>query len=196
MLGTKLAKQAPLKEAILLIILIFGLFYLALTYLHAPKKKEVKNLKAKVVEIEKKLSTTKKLNKALENKFSQSQKRLDQELEEAAQDDPLVLMLKQFKNPIFKNISEFLHAVIQLKLKTNIDITSMNHHNPIKEKCYFGTNFHIDLNGRFSNVLSFLKELERIPSLLTIDKIDLSVGKNNTSEVIVKLQGTFYRLET
>lgn len=195
MLGNQLAKQAKAREAVLILVAFLGLIYIVIDYIYIPKKQKCELLSTQINAIEEKRNALEKLNKALELKHTKMQSEMQKEAQQAEKEDPRILMLKKYRRSMFKNVSDFMNTVMQTTYQARVVIDSIKHETPMALKGFTSTPFIIKFNGRFTNILDFVNKIESIPALITIDKIEIRVGAQDSNLINVEINGTFFKLE-
>lgn len=196
MLDNQLKKQAQLRESVLAAIVMLALCYAAYINFYTPQKKLSDEFTTTLTEVEQKKTGIQKLIKALQVKYKKLQTEMIRQTQDLAKEDPKILMIKKYKDPVFKNVSEFLNAITQDNFRSTVDITTMNYELPMGKKGYTQTAFLLNVNGRFANIIEFIEKIEALPVLVSIDKIKLEINKKDASKVTLNLNGTFYKLES
>lgn len=194
MLDNQLKRQAQLRESILVMVVMLAMCYASYSTFYAPKKQLAQALKDQISEVITKKTGIEKLNRALEEKYTQQQMELQKQAQTAATQDPTVQIIKKYKDPVYKNMADFLNAIAQVQFRSAVEITTMRYEPPQSSKGYSSSGFFLNITGRFAHVLEFIEKLEKIPALVTLDKVNVYVNKNDARQVMLDLNGTFYEL--
>ncbi|MCP5463807.1 MAG: type 4a pilus biogenesis protein PilO [Deltaproteobacteria bacterium] len=195
MFDNQLKKPAQLRESVLALVVVMGVFYATYATFYTPKKQMAEDLSQQVNQMNEQIASIEKLNQALIQKNAQAKREMQKQAQEAIKQDPRIQMLTQFKDPVFKDVSEFLHAITQFEFRSSLEIDSLNYLPSVTHKGYKSTAFDLVANGRFAHVIEFIERLEDIPALLALDKIQINVSKKDSSQVSLQLNGTFFELE-
>lgn len=194
MLGNQLKKPAQVRESILALIGIVLLCYAAYSNFYTPKEKEVKKIETELKEIVEKSKGIQKLNSALESKYAQQQIELNREAQRMMVTDPRIQMLKDSKYSVYKDISAFLEAVTRPEFRSQLEIERVSYEKPVPKKGYKEVRFFINANGRFPSVLDYLNKLEDVPTLVSLDVLNLQTHPKDTNKVTLNITGTFYEI--
>lgn len=190
-----LKKQAHLRESILAMFGILALCYLGYSFFYTPAKKRVDDFSVKISEEEERATGVKKLIEALQNKQSEEMAGNHQQAQSGTGMISRVELIKNYREPAYKNVSEFLNAMTQLDFKSNLRIESLNYSAPVSNKGYTSSQFHLVASGPFGKIVEFMQKLEEVPALVSLDSIDINISKSDVNLVSMELNGTYYQLE-
>lgn len=191
---SSLKKQAHLRESILAMVGIVAICYLGFSFFYTPAKTKVKELAVKVAEEEERVTGIKKLIDALQKKQDDEMAGLSHQAKQSVANSRVDL-IKSYKDPLYKNISEFLNAITQFDFKSNLKIESLNYSVPSKNGGYVSAQFHLVASGQFGKIVEFMQKLEEVPALVSLDSIDINIDKTDANHVSIDLNGTYYQLE-
>lgn len=196
MIGNQLKKQAKLRESLLAIAVILVVSYALYANLYVPNATKVKDLRASLSELVTKGEGVKKLIDALQKRNTEQESEAKKQAQMQAKSDPRVQLLKQYKDPVFANVSEFLNALNQYEFRSGVELNGIKYGADVNLKGYTSTTFSLNVSGRFSNVLEFVRKLEELPVLISLDKITIEVNKTDAKQVIMELGGIYFQLES
>jgi len=194
MLDNQLKKQAQMRESILAGVVILAICYMSYINFYTPKKESADLLATQIDLIQEKKSGIEKLNRALRKKYDEQRQEMIKQANLAATQDPNLKLIKEQKKPIFKNVTEFLSTVTKIDFRAKVNINSMRYDSPMMKTGYSETKFFLKVNGTFGSVIEFIEKMEAVPALVSLDKINIQVSKNDANMVTLDLNGTFYQL--
>lgn len=194
MFNNQLKKQAQLRESILAIVVMLVICYAGYTTFYAPKKKMSDEFTIKLTELIEKKTGLEKLTKTLQSSSEKLSQEMNKQAEIQSHQDPRVQMIQKYKDPVFKNVSAFLNAVTQNEFRAGLSIEGLKFDLSLEKKGYSETKFFINAHGKFSSVIDFINNLEKVPALLTLDIMNVQVHKNDVNSVSIDLTGTYYQL--
>lgn len=192
---SSLKKQAHLRESILAMIGILAICYMGYSFFYTPAKTRVKDLAAKISGEEEKATGVIKLIEALQKKQNEEMAGGGHQVKSTSMANARIDLIKDYKDPLYKNTSEFLNAITQFDFKSNLKIESLNYSAPTKNKGYTSSQFHLVASGQFVKIIEFMQKLEDIPALVSLDSIDININKSDANLVSIDLSGTYYQLE-
>jgi Tfp pilus assembly protein PilO len=200
MLGTNLKKPAKAREIILATVAMLTSIYFALTNFVQPKAQEAVDLTGQLHELQEKTTSLQKLNDVLREKKRQAeaeaakQKRPEEEPSEPDL-DPRVQLIKHNKKQRYVDVSEFLQDVSSRGFRSSVVIDSVKYDPKQMRNGYAETRFNFIIHGDYVKILSFIKKLEGVPALVSIENVNMNVSAGETQNVAVSLVGVFYQLE-
>lgn len=190
-----LKKQAHLRESILAMIGILAICYLGYSIFYTPAKTKVKDFTAKITEEEERITGVQKLIEALQKKQREEMAGISQQAQDTTMANSRVELIKSYREPVYKNVSEFLNAMTQIDFKSNLRVESLNYSAPVQNKGYSASQFHMVASGQFGKMIEFMQKLEDVPALVSLDSIDINISKTDVNLVSMDLSGTYYQLE-
>lgn len=195
MFDSQLKKQAQLRESILVGVIILAICYASYITFYTPQKNKADKSSAKIAELSKTQKDLENQNKILLQRFQQQNQQVQNEQKHAGEDPKMQLINRQ-RDSAFKNISEFLDAIAQDGFRGSINIDKIKYDLPSRKEGYIEVKFYITANGRFVNVLEFIRKLESTSDseLMTLDVINIGVNKKDANLVNVDLVGTFFQM--
>lgn len=194
MLGSQLKKPAQIRESALAMVGMALLGFAIYNNFYYPKEKEVKKIEVEVKEIQDKAAGIKKLNTALQKKYALQQLELNREAQRMMVTDPRIQMLKDSKYSVYKDVSAFLEAITKPEFRSQLDIERVSYEMPVRKKGYNEVRFFVNANGRFASVVDYLNKLEEVPTLVSLDVLNLQTHPKDTNKVTLNITGTFYEI--
>jgi len=194
MLDNQLKKQAQLRESILALAGILAICYASYINFYVPKKQSADLLATQIDQVVQTKTGVEKLNKALQKKYDEQRQEMLKQANLAAKEDPSLKLIKNLKIPIYKDVSEFLNAITKIDFRSKVNINSMRYELPTEKSGYNETQFYLNVYGPFGSVIEFIEKLEGVPALVSLDRINIQVSKNDANMVTLNLNGRFYQL--
>lgn len=195
MLVNQLKKPAQVRESVLAIIVMLTICYMSYNTFYSPKKKLATELSDKVTKIEAEIKSVTQLNQTLQKKYEEQEVEMKKESKEVASQNQKLQMIQRSMSPEYRNISDFLSAVTHPRFRIKLVIDSFKYDAPKKEKGFTSSVFKITASGKFQNMVEFIRKLEEVPALVSLDNISIKISDKDTSLVFLDLSGTFYQLE-
>lgn len=197
MFGTNLKKPAKPREIVMAGVALVISFVFTTNNFIKPKIQEAAELGSQFKELKDKTSSLQQLNTVLREKKQQAE--LDAAKQQPTQvvetQDPRILLLKNTKRQRYAGVSEFLQDISSVGFRSSVIIDSVKYDPKQMRGGYDETKFIMAFHGDYAKIQSFLKKLESVPALLTLESLSMNIGTGETQNVIVSLTGTFYQLE-
>lgn len=195
MLGNQLKKPAQMREIILTSFGILAFIYMSVTHFLLPYREQALKLAEEVDKIRSEADAIAKFNDVIRQNQKQQISSGSVQLNIAATKDLRVQLIQRNKKARYRNITDFLEDVTSPFFRSSVSIESLKYDKTVDMSGYSSTRFEVVLSGRFPRVLGFVKKLEQLEALLTIDGIEFISDKSDTFSVTVKLGGTYYQIE-
>lgn len=195
MLTNQLKKPAQVRESLLAILVMLAICYMSYINFYSPKKDLATEIFDKVTKIEADIKSVTQLNETLQKKYEEQEKEMKKESKEVASQNQKLQMIQRSVSPEYQNISDFLKAVTHPRFRSKMIIDSFKYDAQRKDKGFASNQFKITASGKFQNVVEFIKKLEEVPALVSLDNLSIKLSDLDTSLVSLDLSGTFYQLE-
>ena len=100
--------------------------------------------------------------------------------------------------PDSKELPVLLTDISTLGKNAGLDVTAFNPQGEVAREFYAEVPIDIEFNGRFHDIAVFLDELSRLPRIVNVGQLELSVGDENAFDTVLQARGqaqTFRFLE-
>lgn len=194
MLGNQLKKPAQAREIGLTSAGILVFIYMAISNFVMPIKDQANGIKEEIEQVRSEADAIAKFNDVIRQNQKQQIGGSSQPNVTGAK-DLRVQLIQRNKKARYRNITDFLEDVTSPMFRSSVNIDSLKYEQTAEISGYSATKFELVLNGRFPRVLNFIKKLESLEALLTLDNIEVMTNKADTFSVTVKLGGTYYQIE-
>lgn len=201
MLGTNLKKPAKAREIILASVAMLTSIYFAMTNFVQPKAMEAAELATQLKGLQEKTASLKQLNDVLRQKKKQAEAEAAAQKKQAVEQvedpslDPRIQLFKQSKRQRYGNVSEFLQEISSRGFRSSVVIDAVKYDPKQVRNGYAETRFNFIIHGDYAKILSFIKKLENVPALISLENVNMNVSAGETQTVAVSLVGVFYQLE-
>lgn len=184
-----------MREIILTSVGILVFIYMSVMNFIFPYRDKVSSLLKEVEQIKGEADAIAKFNEVIrQNQRQQVGPSIAQQSQSGSK-DLRVQLIQRNKRAKYRNITDFLEEVTSPFFRSSVNIDSLKYDKTLEVSGYTSTKFEVVLNGRFPRVLNFIKKLELIEALVTVDNIEFMIDKADSFSVTVKLMGTYYQIE-
>lgn len=195
MLGNQLKKPAKVREIIMAAIAMVFIFVASLQNFVFPKQQEVVELSQQLQTLKDSIEATQKHIQAVKDATAQLATTDTQSTKpDTIAEDPRLKMLKNKKQK-YNGISDFFSDLSGITFRGSVEIDSIKHDPSVDRGGYHAIKFTLLAHGDFQNILSFIKKMENVPALVSLDMVLIDVGKGDQDNISLSLTGTFYQLE-
>lgn len=194
MLGNQLKKPAHVREIGLTSVGLLIFVYMAISNFLMPIKDQANGIREEIKQVRSEADAIAKFNEVIRQNQKQQIGTTSQPNITAVK-DLRVQLIQRNKKARYRNITDFLEEITSPMFRSSVNIDSLKYDQTAEMSGYSATKFEIVLNGRFPRVLHFIKKLEGIEALLTLENIEVMTNKTDTFSVTVKLGGTYYQIE-
>lgn len=195
MLTNQLKKPAQARETVLAVLVMLTLCYMSYITFYSPEKKLATERSEKFNKVQAEIKSVMQLNQTLQKKYEEQEMEIKKESKEMASQNQKLQMIQRSVSPEYRDISDFLKAITHPKFRSKMVIDSFKYDAPRKDKGFTASQFKITASSKFQNVVEFIKKLEEVPALVSLDNLSIKLSDQDTSLVFLDLSGTFYRLE-
>lgn len=196
MLSSNLKKPAKVREIVLASLALLSLCYLNFTWFFSPKQKEINYYNTQLDKVVKEATSLKKLITVLDNQIKKTQQALDKQVAQQSQNSSENFKFSKYKTKKYKNISDFFQAITHPLFVAGLNITALKYNDTHNHGGFKSNTYTLEVEGRFSRITNLIDRLQNFPALVSIDQMSLKTKANDTSQVTLSLDGTFYQLET
>ena len=195
MLGNQLKKPAQSREIILAAVGILVVSYLAFTNFVVPFRGDADSLVEQLEKVRGEADAIAKFNDVIrQNQKQQIGSSVAQQSMVGAK-DLRIQLIQRNKKARYGNIMDFLEEVTSPAFRSMVSIDSLKYDTTVELSGYNSTHFEIVLNGRFPRVINFIRKLESVEALLTLETIEIISNKTDTFTVTLRMGGTYYQLQ-
>ena len=195
MLGNQLKKPAQSREIILAAVGILVVSYLAFTNFVVPFRGDADSLVEQLEKVRGEADAIAKFNDVIrQNQKQQIGSSVAQQSMVGAK-DLRIQLIQRNKKARYGNIMDFLEEVTSPVFRSMVSIDSLKYDTTVELSGYNSTHFEIVLNGRFPRVINFIRKLEGVEALLTLETIEIISNKTDTFTVTLRMGGTYYQLQ-
>lgn len=195
MLGNQLKKPAKPRETVLIGLLIVVISYAIFTYFISPVAEEAKVFEEKLAVVEQEAEAVGKFNEVLRKNQQEQLKAIKTVSSTVSAQDARVQLIRRTKKQKYNLITDFLQGVTTPGFLSTVRIDSLKYEATTSLAGYTATKFHMVLQGRFPRMMQYIKNLETVEALVTLDQVELSMSPEDAASLVLKLEGTFYKLD-
>lgn len=195
MLGNQLKKPAKPRETVLIGFLIVAMSYAIFTYFISPVAEQVSLFEEKLTTVEQEVEAVSKFNEILQKNQQEHLKAVKTVSSAVSAQDARVQLIRRTKKQKYNLITDFLQGVTTPGFLSTVRIDSLKYETAVFLPGYTETGFYMVLRGRFPRVMQYIKNLETVEALVTLEQVELSVNPDDSSSIVLKLKGTFYKLD-
>lgn len=195
MLGNQLKKPAKPRETVLIGLLIVVMSYAIFTYFISPVAEEAKVFEEKLATIEQEVEAVGKFNEVLRKNQQEQLKAIKTVSSTVSAQDARVQLIRRTRKQRYNLITDFLQGVTTPGFLSTVRIDSLKYETTTSLAGYTATKFHMVLRGRFPRMMQYIKNLETVEALVTLEQMELSVSSEDSASIVLKLEGTFYKLD-
>ena len=170
----RLPKGARVAAVPVLMLLVLGLYgYL----LFLPAREELARAEQQQLQLQRKLSEVRAVaanEQAVRDEITQLEKKL-------------VVALRQL--PDSKELPVLLTDVTSLGKNAGLDFRAFRPQQEIRKAFYAEVPIDIEFTGGFHDIAAFFDQIARLPRIINITDLDMSISKESATATLLKVQG-------
>lgn len=181
-----LKQEASSKERIYFLVIILLIIVSFARWLYIPKMAQTKKVQAEIASSKMQIDTLKKFaqlklpvatTQATEQKVKTGSK-FEKAIEESMRSEQQV-------------VADIVKLITQSNILNGVSLAGMNFGAEVNKGTYGYVPVSIELQGRYTGILSYLERVEKLGKLITADNVEIS-AKENPSKVTAKIMGSIY----